>query len=281
MRKLFLASLLVLPSSMLAAQHAGTAAAAPAVHAAAPIHATPAAPIHSSSSHPAAIHHSSPGTHSANPSARLSTRGSGKAPTAHPVHTAWEPGLPPNPIAPIPSSLAYVNSVPTLFPFGHRCFSSFGCIGGPGNHFRNTGVVVPFGGLGGFYFPIPYYEPYADDQGGEPAPSDAQAAQNDAIPSDDNHNQVAAEQPAIPSVAPYEPPSQPIYDFVFVKRDGTKIFAVAYSLTKDKIEYVSKDGLRRTISLDALDLAATQKSNEERGNIINLPPPPPAAMAAL
>ena len=92
-------------------------------------------------------------------------------------------------------------------------------------------------------------------------------------------NQVTAQQPT-PAPAPaYSAPSEPVYEYVFVKRDGTKIFAVAYSLTKDNLQYITKEGLRRTLPLTALDFEATQKSNEERGNTVTLPSPPPSAMA--
>jgi hypothetical protein len=68
-------------------------------------------------------------------------------------------------------------------------------------------------------------------------------------------------------------PAKPVNEFVFVKRDGTRIFAVAYSLMKDKLQYVTKEGLRRTLTLDTLDYEATEKDNEERGNTVNLPRP--------
>jgi len=275
MRRLFFAvSLSFGLSSLLfasGAQHAASSSTAPAVatHAApAPMHAAPSGATHSASAHATAAHHSSTRTGAS------STRSVGKTPiTRPPIKAAWEPGLPPNPIAPIPSSLAYVNSFPTLLPFGHRCFSGLGCFG-HNHHFRNTGVIIPFGDFGGFYIPVPYYEPAASQED--------EAAPDEAVASDENDNseqQVAAEQPSAPAAAGYYPPSEPIYDFVFVKRDGTKIFAVAYSLTKDKVQYVTKEGLRRTVPLDSLDFEATQKSNAERGNTINLPSPPPAAMA--
>jgi len=291
MRRFFFAvSLSAALPSLLFAQHTGTTAAAPSAgpHAAAPTHAgAPAVTSHSASAGHPTVHRSGTGTHTGSAPNRISNR-----PTSGPVKTpiaapkaAWELGLPPNPIAPIPSSLAYANSVPTLLPFGHRCFGGFGCFGN--QHFRNTGVIIPFGGFGGFYIPVPYYEPYSDDQGDQ-----AEAASNDVQASDQNDNnntadnyarnqQATPDQTAALNAERYYPPTQPVYDFVFVKRDGTKIFAVAYSLTKDKLQYVTREGLRRTLSLDSLDFEATQKSNEERGNTINLPTPLPAAMAAL
>lgn len=263
-------------SSPLMAQHAGMAAsAAPAAHAApaqmAPMPGVPVGGAHATPVHSAYAPQGHPAIHSVSsrPTVRSVTNPSARAPKA-----AWYPGLPPNPIAPIPP---FVPNTPIILPgasfFGHSCFTGFGCFGP--NHFRTGGVIIPFGGFGGFYMPIPYYEPVAPEQD-QGAP--------DANASDQNENrdqqQAEAEESVKSEGAPnFYTPSEPIYEYVFVKRDGTKIFAVAYSLTNDKIQYVTREGLRRTLPLDSLDFDATQKSNEERGNTINLPAPPPAAMA--
>ena len=60
-------------------------------------------------------------------------------------------------------------------------------------------------------------------------------------------------------------------EFVFVNRDGTKFNAVAYSFVNDKLQYVTKEGVRHSESIDSLDIDATQKINEQLGNTINLP----------
>ena len=67
--------------------------------------------------------------------------------------------------------------------------------------------------------------------------------------------------------------SEPVPEFVFVKHDGSTFSAVAYTWTKDKLQYFTKEGLRRTTGIDTLDLAATERLNEERGNWVNLPKP--------
>jgi len=137
------------------------------------------------------------------------------------------------------------------------------------------GVVVPAWG-GGFYYPVPYYTESTPVEGQE-EPETAQVAEQ----------QTASVRPSAPAVEESAPatsrsfyaPAQPVEEYVFVKRDGTRVFAVAYSLLKDKLQYVTKEGLRRSLPLDALDYDATMKSNEERGNTINLPGVAPAAMA--
>jgi hypothetical protein len=130
------------------------------------------------------------------------------------------------------------------------------------NHTVLGGVVLPFVG-GGFYVPMPYY----DNSQVQPQQQQQTEANNAGESKEENESSEAAEGQ---EAHIYNPP---VSDYVFVKRDGTKIFAVAYSLTNDKLQYVSKDGLRHTLSLDALDYEATEKSNEELGNTINLPRP--------
>jgi len=60
-------------------------------------------------------------------------------------------------------------------------------------------------------------------------------------------------------------------EFVFVRRDGTIFFAVAYSWENGTLRYVTSQGLRHTVTLDALDLDATRQFNEQRGLNFRLP----------
>ena len=60
-------------------------------------------------------------------------------------------------------------------------------------------------------------------------------------------------------------------EFVFVRRDGTVFFAVAYSWEKGTLRYINSQGLRHTVTQDALDLDATKQFNEQRGLNFRLP----------
>ena len=53
--------------------------------------------------------------------------------------------------------------------------------------------------------------------------------------------------------------------YVFVRRDGSLVFAVAYAWESGTLRYITPDGLRRSIGREALDLDATQQFNEQRG----------------
>ena len=53
--------------------------------------------------------------------------------------------------------------------------------------------------------------------------------------------------------------------YVFVRRDGSLVFAVGYTWENGTLRYITPDGFRRSIGREALDLTATQQFNEQRG----------------
>jgi len=59
--------------------------------------------------------------------------------------------------------------------------------------------------------------------------------------------------------------TQPSEEYVFVRRDGTVFFAVAYSWENGALRYITNQGLRGTLTRESLDLNATQQFNEQRG----------------
>jgi hypothetical protein len=280
-----------------AAQRGGAAPAmAPAIHtapAAAVAHAPVpgnhfASPHGPAAAHPAAIH---TGTGPAHPSHVSAATPKGSALPHKPATAAGFPVVPnPLPPSPLRPGLNIPGYLPGDIFSGQSCY--FGnCYPVPGLGFDYThffavhpnwgkfqfgGVVLPGGWGGGFYYPVPYYT--------EPAPQEGQQENASAAANPQESNvamsAAATEEPATTTGRSYSyPPLQPVEEYVFVKRDGTRIFAVAYSLAKDKLQYVTKEGLRRTLPLDLLDYDATIKSNEERGNSVTLPGAPPAAMA--
>jgi hypothetical protein len=83
-----------------------------------------------------------------------------------------------------------------------------------------------------------------------------------------------APEPAAAPVAKQEAaptPEPSAAEYVFVRRDGSVFFATAYSWEKNTLRYITAEGLRRSIARDALDLAATQEFNEQRGLTIQIP----------
>lgn len=128
------------------------------------------------------------------------------------------------------------------------------------------------------YIPIPYYVDTTPQE--QPGPEGEEQAGNQQ-PENGGEQQPAEQQPAaaVPYRAPANNVNESLAQFVFVQRDGTKFYAVAYSFLNDKLHYVTKEGVRRSVSVDSLDFDATQKFNEDLGNTINLPNLPASGVA--
>ncbi len=126
------------------------------------------------------------------------------------------------------------------------------------------GGLVPFVG-GSFYIPFPVYL----DNGAtaEPAPENAPAEAEQSV------EDTAARQDAAPiwSRTHSSAPSEPESEYVFVRRDGTVFFAVGFTFDSTNLRYITQDGVRKTVPLASLDLAATQQFNEQRGLSPRLP----------
>jgi hypothetical protein len=148
--------------------------------------------------------------------------------------------------------------------------------------------AFPFGyGYGGYPYgsPYPYDSPGIVDEGqpADTAPSDAQVSVADQnIPADAYDLPPMPRRPRAPrpandpqaasAQAQSAPAPQPdVEQYVFVRRDGGVVFAVAYSWDKGTLRYVTPEGQRRSIGRDALDLNATQQFNEQRGLTFQAP----------
>ena len=125
----------------------------------------------------------------------------------------------------------------------------------------NSGFASPlfFSGFGGA--PIVMESPVA-------------AGAPDAPPQQQPPIVVVAQAPA-PQAAPVQvAEALPLPDpgeFVLVQRDGRLLFAVGFTSEPGRLVYVTKEGIRRSISLDQLDVDTTLRMNEERGSSIQIP----------
>jgi hypothetical protein len=75
----------------------------------------------------------------------------------------------------------------------------------------------------------------------------------------------------VPRVVPAPEPPADASEYVFVRRDGGLLFAVAYSWDNGTLQYVTRDGVRKTVTQDSLDMNATQQFNEQRGLSFRVP----------
>jgi hypothetical protein len=72
------------------------------------------------------------------------------------------------------------------------------------------------------------------------------------------------------AAAPEAPPLPDVGEFVLVLRNGTRIQAVAFTISNGSIVYITADGSRRTIAAADLDSDTTTRVNEERGTPLQL-----------
>ena len=135
---------------------------------------------------------------------------------------------------------------------------------GARRHRRNFALSFPLFG-GGIFVPVsPLMEeeaPAIDMQQEATEPEVAHTVRRARVPE------------ATPTYAPEAPlaPQHEADEYVFVRRDGTLIFAVAYAWESGTLRYVTREGLRRSVTGDSLDLGATQQFNEQRGLRFHLP----------
>jgi len=125
--------------------------------------------------------------------------------------------------------------------------------------------VVPFGGA---FIPTPAQVIVVQQQ------PPVVVVQQAAMPEDDLEP-VARRRPAQPreTVEPARAPEPPhdAGEFVLVRRDGRLVFAVAFSAEGDRLNYITREGVRRALPLAELDIETTRRMNEERGTTIHLP----------
>jgi hypothetical protein len=158
------------------------------------------------------------------------------------------------------------NTAPGLgFDYAHFAATHPNGVRGRGRRNGNDGAVLfPFFGGGGYFVPS---GPGALEDGEE------QAADDNPGPSDAEVGEPAPRMHYADRPPQYGPPApQPdVPEYVFVRRDGTLFFAVAYSWEHDSLRYISSGGVRRSVSRDTLDLNATQQFNEQRGMTFRSP----------
>jgi hypothetical protein len=137
---------------------------------------------------------------------------------------------------------------------------------GAGRHNRNFGAFFPFFD-GGLFLASPTVveeaPPVETQQPESVQPDEVESTQRMRY----------REQAPAPVAAPVETAAsqRESEQYVFVRRDGTIIFAVAYTWDNGSLRYVTTEGLRRSVALNLLDLDATKQFNEQRGLSFRLP----------
>jgi hypothetical protein len=136
---------------------------------------------------------------------------------------------------------------------------------------RNSGYFAayfPFYGGSGYYLPL---FPDDDDYGDVGETPQAAPQSNVEAEAEEPEETETSDRPPYPqSSQDYVPAPQPaarqnVDQYVFVRRDGTLFFAVAYAWENGTLRYITSEGIRHTVPGSTLDLNATREFNEQRG----------------
>jgi hypothetical protein len=136
---------------------------------------------------------------------------------------------------------------------------------GAGRHRRQVPFFFPFFD-GGFFLPT---SPVIVEEAAVPEAQQEAGAEAEVVEAPRRARVIppaSAPEVEAPSAVTRQPE-----EFVFVRRDGTVFFAVAYAWENGTLRYITSEGLRRSLARDALDLNATQQFNEQRGLNFRLP----------
>ena len=137
-----------------------------------------------------------------------------------------------------------------------------------GHHHFQGGSAFPFVG-GGVYIPTMGYV-----EAGAPAEAATEAQQREPEEAVTEAAEPApVEQSAVVPQAHSRDNTTPAHssEYIFVRRDGTVFFAVAYSWLNGSLQYVTQDGFRKLVPTTSLDLDATTQFNEQRGVAFHSP----------
>jgi len=137
---------------------------------------------------------------------------------------------------------------------------------GAGRHRRQQPIFFPFID-GGFFLPS---SPAVIEEAGAPEAPQEENAETE-VAERPRRTRVMQAAPAPPPIEEASAAPRQTEEFVFVRRDGTVFFAVAYAWENGVLRYVTSEGLRRSVARETLDLNATQQFNEQRGLNFRLP----------
>jgi hypothetical protein len=138
---------------------------------------------------------------------------------------------------------------------------------------RGQGSFVPilFGGYPYYYDELGFDSPEQQTaQQSQPQPQiiviqQPVPAQQGADSGSDSGN-LSASADASQTAAPI----RDVGDFILVRRDGRILFASVFSVVGPQLQYVTPEGIRRTLAMSDLDAAATQQMNEARGTSLQI-----------
>jgi hypothetical protein len=106
---------------------------------------------------------------------------------------------------------------------------------------------------------------------GQPGENQPAVEEMAAANADESENVRSSEGRSFSGTVAAPAPQHDAAEYVFVRRDGGLVFAVAYSWDHGTLRYITREGLRGSVMQGALDMDATQQFNEQRGVDFRLP----------
>jgi hypothetical protein len=148
-------------------------------------------------------------------------------------------------------------------------------IGHRGHGAQGSFVPLFFGG-----YPYDYADSASDQQDQQQDPQTVEQSQPQSQTAV-NEQPIPAQQgtdsgsdtgnPSASVSEPQAPEQVPdVGNFIFVRRDGRILFASVFSVVGPQLQYVSPEGIRRTLAISDLDVDATQQMNEARGTTVQI-----------
>ncbi len=181
--------------------------------------------------------------------------------------------LPPVTATPLEPNFGVINGVPGLgFDFPHlaainRGFNNqFGFFNAFNNGFFDNGFgFIPFfGSLPSYYPPYEEETPYYAEGAQQPIFVVPQPQPNTSVPAE-----TAPRQDATPQTLPPPPPE--LGQLILVRSDGEVLLAVAFTVSKGRLTYITNEGTKRSFPVSELDKQATQQMNDANGTSVSLP----------
>jgi hypothetical protein len=208
--------------------------------------------------------------------------GAGHGFAGRPRGTGTRPGAfrggfaPPLVGTPLNPNFASLRGVPGLgFDFEHLAAIQGSSRGRFGRGDRNRGGFFTPLFFGGYYpYDYPYDNGYAYDSA---APEDySGAAQQPPIfqvPQPQPNTSVPAETAPRQDATPQTPPPPPpeLGQLILVRSDGEVLLAVAFTVSKGRLTYITSEGTKRSFPVSELDKQATQQMNDANGTSVSLP----------
>jgi hypothetical protein len=131
--------------------------------------------------------------------------------------------------------------------------------------------VIYFGSVYPGYYPYDYnYGDYnyanSANYSTDQAPDDANSQQPTYATAEP-----PAPSPSEPAAIAARPPEPATTQLILMRNDGQFVLATAFTVSADRLTYITQEGARRSFPISELDKDTTRKMNDANGTSVSLP----------